>query len=172
MYPSINKKYAIHEFIKDLEKNNRNFNDACKSKIRSEAVLKLENFLANNINNNNDKLALNNYNKTIDFCKNSPNIVFTKADKGNVTVALDKSDYISSDSNLPLAYGLTKIHKDNYPLRIIVSSINTVCVLYTVWLHFYIKLYQIAYQKIPLELLTILTYTNKFLTKKLITMIP
>jgi len=31
----------------------------------------------------------------------------------------------SSDSNLPKAYGLPKIHKDNYSLRIIVSSVNT-----------------------------------------------
>jgi len=31
----------------------------------------------------------------------------------------------STDSILPKAYGLTKIHKENYPFRIIVSSINT-----------------------------------------------
>jgi len=32
----------------------------------------------------------------------------------------------SSDSILPKAYGLPKIHKQNIPFRIIVSSINTV----------------------------------------------
>lgn len=31
----------------------------------------------------------------------------------------------SSDSLLPKAYGLPKIHKDNIPFRIIVSSVNT-----------------------------------------------
>jgi len=31
----------------------------------------------------------------------------------------------SSDSTLPKAYGLPKIHKKDYPYRIIVSSINT-----------------------------------------------
>jgi len=31
----------------------------------------------------------------------------------------------SSDSTLPKAYGFPKIHKKNYPFRIIVSSINT-----------------------------------------------
>lgn len=45
-----------------------------------------------------------------------------------------KKDYItkkeywtlhSSDSNLPRSYGLPKIHKDNVPFRIIVSSVNT-----------------------------------------------
>lgn len=32
---------------------------------------------------------------------------------------------MSSDSILPKAYGLSKIHKENYPFRIIISSINT-----------------------------------------------
>jgi len=112
---------------------------------------------------------------TVKFCKNNPNVIFTRADKGNVTVAIDKIDYLnkmetmlkdqntymlinkdpmkniekclntrlkkwfqnnyitkqtyfslfSSDSALPKAYGLPKIHKKNYPYRIIVSSINT-----------------------------------------------
>ncbi|KYN04662.1 hypothetical protein ALC62_04466 [Cyphomyrmex costatus] len=121
--PSINKKYAIHEFIKDLENNNRNFNDACKSKIRSEAVPKLENFLTNNINNNNDKLALNNYNKTIDFCKNNPNVVFTKADKGNVTVALDKSDYIKKMEEM-LSDRNTYILVKKDPMKSIEKELN------------------------------------------------
>jgi len=30
-----------------------------------------------------------------------------------------------TDANLPRAYGLMKIHKENYPLKIIVSSINS-----------------------------------------------
>jgi len=105
------------------------------------------------------------------------NIIFTKADKGNITVPLDRGSYIdkveellddvntytvvkrnpikcfiennlynmlkkwlfndytskiqyfklcSSDSNLPRAYGLPKVHKINFPYRIVVSAINTV----------------------------------------------
>jgi len=45
---------------------------------------------------------------------------------------ISKSQYFklrSSDSNLPRAYGLAKVHKENCPYRIIVSSINTA--LYT-----------------------------------------
>jgi len=116
---------------------------------------------------------LTNYTKN--FCLRNPEIIFTRADKGNITVALNKNNYInkmecllgdintytlikkdpsasiekklnarikfwhkekyisksemlqlrSSDSLLPKAYGLPKIHKENAPLRIIVSSINT-----------------------------------------------
>jgi len=41
---------------------------------------------------------------------------------------INKSEMLklrSSDSLLPKAYGLPKIHKENAPLRIIVSSMNT-----------------------------------------------
>jgi len=34
-------------------------------------------------------------NITAKFCKNNPNIIFIKADKGNVTVAMDREEYIS-----------------------------------------------------------------------------
>jgi len=125
-------------------------------------------------NTTNEKLiALHNY--TIDFQRKNPEIIFTRANKGNITVALNKNDYHkkmelllednntyslikkdpsnsiekklngiikkwfakeyitkkemfqlrSSDSLLPKAYGLPKLHKENVPLRLIVSSINT-----------------------------------------------
>jgi len=106
------------------------------------------------------------------FLNNNPDVLFTRADKGNSVVALDKNDYIlkmetilmdtntytlvkrnpvnkllsdlkeilkrwlnhryisahthttlnSSNAILPRAYGLPKIHKPGYPLRIIVLS--------------------------------------------------
>jgi len=31
------------------------------------------------------------------FIKNHPNVIFTRADKGNITVALDRNDYIAKD---------------------------------------------------------------------------
>jgi len=112
---------------------------------------------------------------TVEFTHNNPDIIFTRADKGNVTVALERNTYNdkmeellqdretysviqknpalsiernlneklkkwlrlgyiskkeyfylhSSDSNLPKAYGLPKIHKANFPFRIIISSVNT-----------------------------------------------
>jgi len=34
-------------------------------------------------------------NSTIRFCKNNPNILFTKADKGNVIVTIDSEEYIN-----------------------------------------------------------------------------
>jgi len=106
------------------------------------------------------------------FIKEHPNIIFTRADKGNTVVALDRDEYVrnmeaclsdpdtytllkhnpankllsdlktilkrwndrkyiasftysllnTSNAILPRAYGLPKIHKTGYPLRIIISS--------------------------------------------------
>jgi len=170
------KKKAIHEFIKDLECHNRHFSDTDKAKIRNTVVPFFHRFIHKKAGENVIEKTLSSLEKlTNSFCKNNPDIIFTRADKGNVTVALNKEvynkrmeellqdkntyeiikknpinniekklNYIikqwfqkefiskqtyfslhSTDSNLPKAYGLPKIHKANYPLRIIVSSINT-----------------------------------------------
>jgi len=93
--PSIDKKFTVYEFIKDLENNNRGFNDACKSKIRASVVPCLENFLLNNyFNDNNELELLNLYKTTTVFYKKNPNVIFTRADKGNVIMALCKYKYI------------------------------------------------------------------------------
>jgi len=170
------KKNAIHEFIKDVEFYNRHITEDIKSKIRNITIP----FFHRLIHNRNsekmiEKKIIELKNVTVKFCKSNPNVIFTRADKGNVTVAIDKTDYLnkietmlqdqntymliskdpmkniekclntrlkkwlhnnyitkqtyfslfSSDSALPKAYGLPKIHKKNYPYRIIVSSINT-----------------------------------------------
>jgi len=49
---------------------------------------------------------------------------------------INKKDYFllrSSDASLPKAYGLPKIHKHNYPLRMIVSSTNGALYNLTSW---------------------------------------
>jgi len=170
------RKTVIHEFIKDLENYNRHFHESERSKIRNTVIPFFHRFLHNKVSSNvTEKTLLSLKKSTTTFCKNNPDILFTRADKGNVTVALKRDIYISSleellndnntyvivkknpianiekklnsmikkwfqlefiskqsyfsmhstDSILPKAYGLSKIHKENYPFRIIVSSINT-----------------------------------------------
>lgn len=112
---------------------------------------------------------------TVSFCKEHPDIFFTRVDKGNITVAMDRQvynnkmlallndkdtyslvdkdpspgierklneilkkwlskEYITKKkffslktSDVPLlkAYGLPKIHKKDFPFRLIVSSTNS-----------------------------------------------
>ena len=125
-----------------------------------------------------DKILENKIKKTNKFLKDNKEIFFTKADKGNVTVAIKKTEYINkvdselsntsrynletknplknlkentkilldswnnkgvfehddafdriklnlNNTTLPRAYATIKIHKENNPIRIIVSSINS-----------------------------------------------
>jgi len=171
-----NKKIAIHETIKDIGSNIKSFHLENQTRIRNTIIPQFYKFLHLQTPKNTATellTSLTNYTKKF-VCEN-PEIIFTRADKGNITVALNKNDYIkkmeellnytttytlitrdpstsvekklndllkhwynkeyinkfellkmrSSDSLLPKAYGLPKIHKTNAPLRIIVSSINT-----------------------------------------------
>jgi len=166
----------IHEFIKDIENNNNRINIQKQIKIRNIAATQLHKFLFKKTQTNTiDKKILSMLKSTKEFIRNNPDILFTRADKGNATVVLNTNTYIqkmeellsdretyivvnknptptieknlndtlkkwlhreliskkeffrlrSSDSLLPKAYGLPKIHKVNCPFRIIVSSINT-----------------------------------------------
>ncbi|XP_018364727.1 PREDICTED: uncharacterized protein LOC108762292, partial [Trachymyrmex cornetzi] len=130
-----------------------------------------------------------------EFVKNHPEVLITIADKGNVTVALNRIDYISkmenmlsdtdtyervekdptkkiicevrllvrwkrkeyineytyrmlltTDGSTPRAYGLTKIHKPGFPLRLIVSSINSLLYNLALYLH---KVIDEAVPKVP-----------------------
>jgi len=171
-----NKKELVIEFIKDLEDKGLAHNDEQKLKIKDLAINKLQKFIKNEqYLNDTQKKILHLIRITRPFCKENQNIIFTKADKGNVTVALNRIHYYDSmnklladkttyeiihknpvkniesklsnllkrwftlgfitkqelfslrgsDCSLPRAYGLPKIHKENIPFKIIVSSINT-----------------------------------------------
>jgi len=172
----LNKRLAVHEFIKDIESNLVFHNSKKQVLIRNIAIPQFHKFIKNTTPNHPiDAKLYHRLHATRQFCKNNPNIIFTKADKGNITVAMEKSFYInkmedilrdgntyivvkrnpaktieddlnnklkrwlqkefiskqqcfklrSSDANLPKAYGLPKVHKDNIPFRLIVSSVNT-----------------------------------------------
>jgi len=182
----LDKKHSIHEFIKDIEGNSYCQDTNRQILIRNMAIPQFYKFIKNKTvmsQSTNEFTHLLNVTKK--FCKNNKNIIFTKADKGNVTVAMDKDSYIkkveellkdentyiiikknpiksiennlnntvkkwlqkeyitkqhslklrSSDSVLPRAYGLPKIHKNNTPFRLIVSSVNTALYSFASFLH-------------------------------------
>ncbi|XP_011865403.1 PREDICTED: uncharacterized protein LOC105560690, partial [Vollenhovia emeryi] len=170
-----NKKNSIHEFIKDLESDTRRQLLNNRITLRNTILPQFHNLINNNQLQKTEKNFKNMLDSTIEFQRENPDILFTRADKGNITVAIDKSLYFkkmtdilddretyevvnkdpsgilekklnnllknwannkyiselqhfqlkSSDTSLPKAYGLPKIHKENYPLRIIISSINS-----------------------------------------------
>lgn len=150
-----------------LEDHPRNVRDLYRARVT--------NVITNFLHKNNDTVCQGVYNETRNFLKANPNILITRADKGAVTVIIDKNDYIRKAKHLlddtqtyiqlnsdptfttqkknndlvkylkqkncidegtvklltihaaitPKFYGLPKIHKQDVPLRPIVSSIDS-----------------------------------------------
>jgi len=70
-------------------------------------VTELQEFLDNNQYISNTQKELEYSLKVIkEFCRNNEDIIFTKADKDNVTVALEKTYYIDNVNTL-LKYSIT-----------------------------------------------------------------
>ncbi|XP_011858662.1 PREDICTED: uncharacterized protein LOC105556190 [Vollenhovia emeryi] len=172
---SLNKRKAIHEYIKDLESGTHHSQLNKKISLRNTVLPLFQNYINEKKLDPQEERLKHMVDSTTTFCKTNPDILFTRADKGNVTVAIEKNLYVnkmldilndretyeivkkdpsqilerklnnilknwaereyisglqhyqlkSSDTSLPRAYGLPKIHKDNYPLWIIISSINS-----------------------------------------------
>ena len=172
------KKDMVFEIIKGIESNVEKIN---KGKDREELGHKLLNTTSNFLNSSQkisaiDKFIVKNLKETKLFLQKNSELFITKADKGNVTVILNRSDYnekmiqLLNDNStykkinynplklmkkdtykllenwrvkdflgknvtkkdislnntmLPRIYGLPKIHKQNFPLRPVVSLINT-----------------------------------------------
>jgi len=162
-FPSTNIKQITLDLIKNIENSIEKLNKTSKIEARNKIIAIIENM--NNIHNLNktDRTLLNWFSLTKKFVKDNNNLIITRADKGNTTVVIDKIDYkqkmltMLSDTNtykiikkdlsrkitedlrtllvIPRAYGLPKIHKTGYPLRIIVSSINSTLHPLALFLH-------------------------------------
>lgn len=82
------------EFVKNIENNSEKFNINTQLQIRDRSIPLVDRILSippvkNPINDRLNYLV----NATKSFLKNNPDIVFTRADKRNITVALDNNDY-------------------------------------------------------------------------------
>jgi len=87
----------VIEFIKDIEGKELRHNNNQRLKIRNTVVTQLQKFMNNKQQVNNIHMELNKLMQvTKSFCKNNTDILFTKADKGNITVTLDRAHYIDS----------------------------------------------------------------------------
>jgi len=97
---------TIVEFIKCVEKNIFKEVEIIGSEIRNQFVSIIMRIFKKIKNiDHNEKLLLRCLHHTKKFAKDNPDILFTKADKGNATIAMDLSEYksrmieIFSDSN-------------------------------------------------------------------------
>jgi len=111
--PINNKEKVVMEFIKSIEFNTNKFNIDTQLNIRNRAI-PLIGSLPTVLSNTHLNPRLSFLNRTCKiFIKNNPDVIFTKADKGNIMVALNKDDYISKITNmLEDSNTYTKIKKD------------------------------------------------------------
>jgi len=92
-----NTKRAIHEIVKDIESNIKAFYIDNQIKIRNTIIPHFHKFLhiKTRKNTTNQKvMSLVNYTRR--FCHKNPNVIFTRADKGNTTIAFNKVKYINA----------------------------------------------------------------------------
>jgi len=109
---------TVHEFIKDLETFNRHTINVNRVKVCNTVIPRFHKFLFNKNNNNTiDKEIARLYKETQTFLKNNSNIIFTQADKENVTMAINK-DYINKVEELLNDKNTYTIEKKNPALSI------------------------------------------------------
>jgi len=162
--------------IKNFETSTYKFPEKSLEKIRAMVVNSLNKHLYTSKHLNYlDAHILREFNKCKKFLKNNDEVFVTRADKGQITVTMDRDKYIDqmnnnlddtniyrkinknplrkittrlndlvqtwrkndwiddntssglkcTNGNLPRCYGLPKVHKPGFPLRIVVSSIGS-----------------------------------------------
>ncbi|XP_018374026.1 PREDICTED: uncharacterized protein LOC108768186 [Trachymyrmex cornetzi] len=94
-----NKRQVVTEFIKNIEHNLYKLPTEVKNQLRNKIIPLFDKI--NVFSNNNKRSSLYGMLKermkvAKQFLKENQNFILTKADKGNVTVALDKNKYINS----------------------------------------------------------------------------
>jgi len=90
--PSYNKEKVIIELIKSIECNTSKFDIGTQLILRNRFIPTINNFLALSSPITNQELK--DLMKSVKiFIKNNPDTLFTRADKGNTTVILERKDY-------------------------------------------------------------------------------
>lgn len=127
---TVNKRLTIHETIKDIECIKSKNLSGFVPKIRNTIIPKFHKFLHHNhkFNPIDDRITKM-YKATKLFQKDNPNILFTRADKGNVMVALDKEVYTQKTEELLLDENTYCVVKNN-PEKVIEKRLNNLVKLW------------------------------------------
>ncbi|XP_011868003.1 PREDICTED: uncharacterized protein LOC105562081, partial [Vollenhovia emeryi] len=89
-----NKQKYVVEYIKHIERNISKVDAAIQHSVRSHSTSIINDFITSGIKKDSvDTILVTWLNATKQFVKDHPEILFTRADKGNITVAMKVSDY-------------------------------------------------------------------------------
>ena len=100
--PVLDTNRSLLEFIKCVEHNLRKLPVGLRSTIRNRVlpiINNLTNFKLSDLSNH-DKFLIYLAKLTGKFIRDNPNLLFTRADKGSVTVAMERHDYLTKMTNL------------------------------------------------------------------------
>ena len=121
--PINNKRVVIFEFIKNIERNIKKFPCPLQLAVRNHSIPLLNNLLSLSPHRNHSQFS-DLIKITKSFLNDNPNLLITKADKGNITVALDKDNYMNKlNEMLSDVETYTKINKD--PSKNLTSKLRT-----------------------------------------------
>jgi len=99
--PSTNTKNNIIQLIKNIENNIIKLQQDTQNEIRNRSIPVIHNLTSQTLYKDHiDTQIIDLMKITNEFVKNNPNIIFTRADKGNITVALDKTEYLNKIDNM------------------------------------------------------------------------
>jgi len=94
--PALNMNNNIIQVIKNIENNIKNLQPDTQKEIRNRSVPLIHNLMSSSLyRDTSDHKIINLLNTTNNFLKMNPNIIYTRADKGNITVVLNRNDYIN-----------------------------------------------------------------------------
>jgi len=167
---------SVLEIVKNIEGNHNKIPSTVMDNTRNNIANSIEKFLSKSRHINHiDRYFIGGYSACQRFLQKNKDLHVTKADKSQITVVMNKNEYVEkmyatlsdvttykkikkdpingittkiknlvkswrdnkliddgiykklncTNANLPRCYGLPKIHKENAPLRIIVSSLGS-----------------------------------------------
>jgi len=124
--PANNKNENIIQLIKNIENNIIKLHSDTQKEIRNRSISIMHNLMSSSSCLDINDRKINNLLKvTSTFIKNNSDIIYSRADKGNITVALDRIEYVTKLENMfNDSETYEKIKKD--PIRKITNEIRTV----------------------------------------------
>jgi len=94
--PSTNTENNIIQLIKNIENNIIKLHQDTQNEVRNRSMPIIHNLMSKSLYKESTDIQIIDLIKiTNKFIKNNLNIIFTKADKENITVALEKTEYLN-----------------------------------------------------------------------------
>jgi len=124
--PPNNTQNNIIQLIKNIENNIIKLYPDTQIEIRNKTIPTLHNLKSPLKLDHTEQKILKLLNITNTFIKNNPNIIYTKTDKGNITVALNKTDYVNKIEDMLSDKSTLQIHAqiDKDPIKKLTGEIR------------------------------------------------